>query len=79
MALSEWDRYHIHDILDGAGTWFEAKLLRFLHDASASADSTSRAKLQATFPEEWAALVWWWNHRADDAPFTYTPEAERDS
>lgn len=46
--MSDYDRAHVQDILDGDGDWFTAKLLRLI----AHADLINRAKLKVAFPEE---------------------------
>jgi hypothetical protein len=48
MPLSDYDREHIQEILDGKGTWFTAYLLRTI----ALADSCTRRRLARSFPEE---------------------------
>jgi len=55
MTLSEYDRQHIGDILNGHGTWFTAHLLRLLPRA----DAGNLAKLERAFPEVVEAYREW--------------------
>lgn len=56
MALSEFDRENIDEIMKGHGTWFTARLLRLCQQA----DANNLAKLQQAFPEEVGAYLKWW-------------------
>jgi len=64
MALSDYDRNHVGEIVHGEGSWFTARLLRALDDLLPHADETNRARLFAAFPEEVAAYEAWM--RGDD-------------
>lgn len=65
MAISEFDRAHVADIIGGKGDWFTARLLRALDSLLPHADATNTAKLEAAFPEE-CALVRSWYDVGDD-------------
>ena len=50
--MSDFDKSHVKEILDGYGDWFTAQLFRLIYKA----DSENREKLRKGFPEE-VALV----------------------
>lgn len=58
MALSEWDRDHVTEIMWGEGDWFTAHLLRLI----LKADDANTAKIAQVFPDE-VALVEQWTQR----------------
>lgn len=53
--ISDYDRAHMQEILDGHGTWFTAELLRLC----AHADAENLAWLQLAFPEVVQAYLEW--------------------
>lgn len=56
MPMSEHDRKHIGDIINGKhGDWFTAELLRLI----AKADFSNRARLRLGFPDEVQAFLDW--------------------
>jgi hypothetical protein len=64
MALSDYDRANIAGILAGQGDWFTARLLRALDGLLPYADEINRAKIEATWPAESAALIAHYNRRS---------------
>ena len=57
MPLSEYDKAHVGDILDGSGDWYSAFTLRFLNKIYFKADTINKRKLWAVFSEEIIALL----------------------
>ena len=57
MALSDYDKAHVGDILAGQGDWFSARLLRALNDLLPYADEMNEYKLRSTWPEECGVLT----------------------
>ncbi len=57
MPLSDYDRQKVGDIVAGHGDWFTADLLRLI----SKADSTNKALLARTFPEEVAVFNAWYS------------------
>lgn len=58
MALSDFDRTHIHEILVNKGNqydWFSAQLIRLI----AKADAPNRALLSLVYPEHVDAYFAW--------------------
>ncbi len=53
--MSEYDREHIQDILNGNGDWFGAMLIRLI----AKADIKNRERIRRGFPEQVAAFEEW--------------------
>jgi hypothetical protein len=53
--ISEHDKAHIEDIMNGYGTWFSADLLRLI----AKADLKNRDKLYQVYPEHVEAYLSW--------------------
>lgn len=53
--MSDFDKTHIGEIINGHGDWFTARLLRLI----ASADVENLARLQLGFPEEVGAFLDW--------------------
>ena len=56
--LSDYDKAHVQDILNGQGDWFTAQLLRLC----AKADAFNLERLRKGFPEEVAAYENWLLH-----------------
>lgn len=54
-TLSNYDRYHIGDIVAGSGDWFSAVLLRLI----AKADLENRELLRKVYPEHVQAYEEW--------------------
>ena len=48
MSLSEYDKNHIKQILEGTGDWFTAHLLRLIHRAHGD----NRQRLREAYPDE---------------------------
>ena len=55
--MSEYDRTHVGDILDGKGNNFTAMLLRLI----CKADMLNREKLRIAYPDEDRAYENWYN------------------
>lgn len=55
MPLSDFDRAHMRDILDGMGDWYSARLMRALHSLIPHSDAKNLARLRKAFPDEVAA------------------------
>ncbi len=53
--ISEYDKAHVQEILNGHGDWFTAELLRLIGHA----DQSNRAKIGIAFPEE-VEVYWAW-------------------
>jgi hypothetical protein len=53
--ISEYDRTHIYEILQGHGTWFSAMLIRLIEHA----DTENREKLRQAYPEHVGAFEDW--------------------
>jgi hypothetical protein len=66
LPLSDFDRRHIHYIMEGHGDWFSAELLRFINNGHP--DGQNLARLRHAFPDEVAAVEWWWGHVSSDDP-----------
>lgn len=56
MPLSDHDKAHVGEILDGYGDWYHAKLLRAVHSLLPCADQHNRAVLHEAFPDVCEAL-----------------------
>lgn len=61
--LSDYDRHHIDDILNGHGDWFSAQLLRLI----AHADAANRELLRAGFPDHVEAYEKWYRQEPTNA------------
>lgn len=55
--MSEYDEKHLQAILDGEGTWFNARLLRALNDLLPFADGPNTIKLRTMYREQCDALM----------------------
>ena len=53
--ISEIDRHHIFEIVNGKGTWFGAELIRLISHA----DAENKAKLRLAFPDYVQAYEDW--------------------
>jgi len=56
MALSDFDREHIEDILGGNDDWFSAQLIRLI----AKADPVNLALIRLGFPDHVEAWESWY-------------------
>lgn len=65
MAMTEYDKEHLEDILNGQGDWFNARLLRCLNELLGHADFANRAILTNTYPEQCEALFAYHGESAD--------------
>ena len=63
MPLSDYDRAHVGNILDGQGDWFTARLLRALDTLLPHADDRNEMILRSTWPEECGVLTAHYNNR----------------
>ena len=66
MPLSDFDRSHIGNIMEGYGDWFTARLLRLIPKA----DRQNRERLRKGFPEEVAAYEKWFEGKDASTPAT---------
>ena len=65
MAMTEYDKAHLADIIYGEGTWFNARLLRALNELLPYADAKNRAILMTAYPEQCDAVLEWWEGKGE--------------
>ena len=65
MGLSEYDKAHVSEILQGEGTWWSARLLRAIDDLMPYGDRDNQRKLAGAFPEEVALVLKHYQWRDD--------------
>ena len=51
MGMTNYDRAHFQEIIDGEGTWFTAHVIRFIAKVWGKADSQNKAILRMAFPD----------------------------